>query len=65
MGGHMPDDKLTSKQAAEYIGVTPGTLEVWRCNRVRHQPPYYKVGRKVWYSKPELDQYKASNRHEK
>jgi hypothetical protein len=52
----MPD-KLNSKQAAEYIGVTPGTLEVWRCNRVRHQPPYYKVGSKVWYSKPILDDY--------
>lgn len=52
-------DKLTSKQAAEYIGVTPGTLEVWRCNRVRHQPPFYKVGRKIWYSKTMLDDYLA------
>ena len=55
----MSPDKLTSAEAAAYIGVTPKTLEVWRCNRVRHQPPYYKIGRKVWYSKLVLDEYLA------
>lgn len=59
----MPD-KLTSKQAAEYIGVTPGTLEVWRCIRKHDRPPNYKVGRKVWYYKAELDQYLAARRQE-
>lgn len=55
----MPE-KLNTKQAAEYIGVTPGTLQVWRCNRVGHQPKYYKVGTKVWYSKQILDEYLAA-----
>jgi hypothetical protein len=59
----MAPDKLTSRQAAEYIGVTPGTLEVWRCNRVRHQPAFHKRGRKVVYLKHELDEYIAANRH--
>jgi Helix-turn-helix domain len=60
----MPE-KLTSRQAAEYIGVTPSTLDVWRCKRVSHQPPYHKRGRKVIYLKPDLDKYIEGNRHER
>jgi len=40
--------------AAAYIGVTPRTLEVWRCTK-RHQIPYIKVGRLVKYQKKSLD----------
>lgn len=58
----MGADKLTSRQAAEYIGVTAGTLAVWRCNRVPHQPPYLKVGRKVVYERARLDEYLAARR---
>lgn len=51
------NEKLTTAQAAAYIGVSKGTLEVWRCNRVAHQPPYYKLGSKVVYDKKLLDEY--------
>lgn len=49
-------DLLTNDQAAEYIGVTPRTLEVWRCTK-RHQIPYIKVGRLVKYRKSALDTF--------
>ena len=45
--------------AAAYIGVTPRTLEVWRCTR-RHQIPYIKVGRLVKYRPAVLDTWLAA-----
>jgi excisionase family DNA binding protein len=45
-----------SDQAANYIGVTPGTLEVWRCTK-RYHIPFIKVGRLVRYRKSELDTF--------
>jgi excisionase family DNA binding protein len=47
---------LTSEQAAAYIGVSPGTLEVWRCTK-RYHIPFIKVGRLVRYRKSELDSF--------
>jgi hypothetical protein len=44
--------------AAAYIGVTPRTLEVWRCTK-RHQIPYIKVGRLVKYRQTVLDTWLA------
>ena len=45
--------------AAAYIGVTPGTLEVWRCTK-RHQILYIKVGRLVKYRQSDLDAWLAA-----
>ena len=47
---------FNSDQAAAYIGVSPGTLEVWRCTK-RYQIPFIKVGRLVRYRKSELDSF--------
>lgn len=47
---------LTSEQAAAYIGISPGTLEVWRCTK-RYHIPFIKVGRLVRYRKSELDSF--------
>lgn len=47
---------LSSHQAAIYIGVSPGTLEVWRCTK-RYKIPFIKVGRLVRYRKSELDNF--------
>ncbi len=47
---------LTSNQAANYIGVSPGTLEVWRCTK-RYHLPFIKVGRLVRYRKSDLDTF--------
>lgn len=55
----MPSDRLTTPEAAAYLGVKPNTLEIWRCHRKPHQPPYRKVGRKVIYDRQALDEYMA------
>lgn len=49
-------DLLNNVQAAAYIGVTPRTLEVWRCTK-RHQISHIKVGRLVKYRKSALDAF--------
>lgn len=50
---------LDTKGAADYIGVEPGTLEVWRCTK-RHNIPYIKAGRLVKYRKAALDAWLVS-----
>jgi hypothetical protein len=52
--------RMTTKQAAAYltemgIKVTPGTLEVFRCKG--KGPRYRKVDERVFYIKPDLDEY--------
>lgn len=47
---------LTREQAAEYLGVKPGTLEVWASTQ-RYGLPYVKVGRCVRYRRADLDRF--------
>lgn len=54
-------EKMTTREAAEYIGVTPGTLSVWR-SVGRHDVPYRKIGTKVVYFKKELDEWLESRK---
>jgi len=44
---------LNTTQAAEFLGVTIGTLEVWRCSK-RYPIPYLKCGRLVRYRRSDL-----------
>ena len=39
-------EMLTPQQAADYLGIAPQTLAVWRCTR-RYAVPFVKVGSKV------------------
>ena len=54
--------KLDTTGAAEYLGLAPPTLETWRANGKQGQPPFYKVGRKVFYLQRDLDQWLTGNR---
>jgi|JI8StandDraft_1071087.scaffolds.fasta_scaffold00432_39 excisionase family DNA binding protein len=47
---------LTSNEAAEYLGLKPSTLHVWRCTK-RFNLPYIKVGRLVKYKISDLDDF--------
>ena len=49
-------DLLTNEQAAEYIGITPRTLEVWRSTK-RYVISYIRVGRKIRYRREALDAF--------
>lgn len=54
--------KLTRKEAAAELGVSPQTLANWACTG-RVSIPFYKVGKKkVIYYKSDLDSYLASVR---
>ena len=52
-------DLLSNDHAASYLGLQPGTLEVWRCTK-RHEIPYIKCGRLVKYRRSDLDAWLAS-----
>lgn len=41
-------DRVTQKEVAEALGVTEGTLAVWRCTG-RYSLPWVKIGRNVFY----------------
>lgn len=55
----MQNNLLSNQEAAEYIGVSPNTLEVWRCTK-RYDLPYIKVGRIVKYRREALDAFLES-----
>lgn len=56
------DDLMTAAEAAEYLGLAEQTLSNWRYKGV--ELPFYKLGGRVKYSKRDLDEWKAANRHE-
>jgi excisionase family DNA binding protein len=49
-------DLLSTEEAARQLGVTPGTLTVWRATR-RYPLRFIKVGRKVRYRASDLEDF--------
>lgn len=54
-----PSERVDEKRAAEILGVSPGTLSVWRCTR-RYPLPYQKIGRAVRYRVADLEAFAQS-----
>ena len=56
----IPSEKQTkllpAAKAANYLGITPETLAVWRCTN-RYPLPYVKIGRKVMYRQVDLETF--------
>jgi len=50
---------LGNTAAAQYIGIEPGTLEVWRSTK-RYVIPYIRSGRLIKYRKIDLDTWLQS-----
>jgi len=50
---------VNEKRAAEILGVSAGTLSVWRCTR-RYPLPYTKIGRAVRYRVADLEDFIAA-----
>ena len=55
------NDRLTPQDAANFLGVSVGTLAVWRCTK-KEIIPYIKVGHKVMYQRQDLDAWLQSKR---
>lgn len=53
-GAYRKLDLLTEESAAEYLGVKPGTLSVWRSTG-RYRLPFVKIGKNVRYRLSDLD----------
>ena len=60
--GRRNNDLVGEKEAAEILGVTPGTLQVWRSTG-RYAIPFIKVGRLVKYRTDVLDRWLESRTH--
>jgi excisionase family DNA binding protein len=52
----MNNNLLTPAQAAEILGVTIGTLAVWRCT-ARYPLPFVKIGRRVKYRLADINNF--------
>lgn len=52
-------DLMTTKEAAEYLGIKPGTLEIWRV--AGRGPRFCKIGRLVRYTPSDLTDYVSRN----
>jgi hypothetical protein len=50
---------VSPADAARTLGVSVGTLNVWRCTR-RYPLPYAKIGRKVMYKLSDLENFVSS-----
>jgi hypothetical protein len=50
------NDLLDQKQAAQILGVEPGTLQVWRATK-RYPLRYIKIGRSVKYKFQDLQAF--------
>ena len=52
-------DLLTEAQAAEFLGLSPGTLSVWRSTG-RYALPFVKIGARVRYKRGALQSWVES-----
>jgi hypothetical protein len=52
---------LNNREAADFIGVQPHTLETWRTAK-RYSIPYTKVGGKVYYFAEDLLEWLESRK---
>ncbi len=58
------NELMEPNQAAEYLGVTEGTLRVWRSTK--KGPAYIKQGHRVYYEPAALKEFQEARmtRHE-
>jgi len=55
----MTKELFSTREAAEYVGARPHTLETWRASG-RYGIPFVKVGRLVKYRRADLDAWLQS-----
>jgi excisionase family DNA binding protein len=52
-------DRMPTAAAAEYLGMSPTTLETWRSTG-RYPLKFIKLGRRVLYNRADLDEFMAA-----
>ena len=53
----LPSPLVNEKVASEILGVTMGTLQVWRCTRRRPDLKFVRVGRAIRYRVEDLERF--------
>ena len=48
---------MSPEELSAATGVAVKTLANWRANRDRNGPPFFKIGRKIWYPKDCLERW--------
>jgi excisionase family DNA binding protein len=61
MLAHNHEALLTTEQAAEFLGLAPRTLVIWRSIR-RYDLPYLRIGNRVRYRRSDLDAWLSLHR---
>lgn len=56
----MTTDRLSSPEAARYLGLSEVTIKTWR--RRGTGPAWLKLGRRVVYDRTDLDKFMAARR---
>ncbi len=59
---NIADPLRTEDESAQYLGVKPTTLQIWRSTK-RYPLPYIKVGRLVRYRQSALEAFLVSRTH--
>ncbi len=54
-GSVVVGERLSNREAADYLGLKAATLNKWRCHG--DGPPFIKVGRLIRYRRADLDAY--------
>lgn len=57
---HPIGESLTERQAADHLGVSPGTLANWRSSGAV-RVPFVRLGRAVRYRRSDLERFLAAN----
>ena len=52
---------LSREEAADFLGVSKGTLEIWACTK-RYNLPFTKIGRLAKYRMSDLEDFINNNR---
>lgn len=52
-------NRLNPAEVANILGVTEGTLAVWRCTK-RYYLPFVKIGRKIFYRSEDVQSFVES-----
>ena len=56
----MNAEMMDRTAAAQYLGISPGTLANWQCSHFR-KVPHVKIGRRVMYRRQDLERFIESN----
>jgi hypothetical protein len=59
VGSTPAQTRLSTKEIADYLGVHPITIKVWRREKIG--PPFYRQVGRVWYDLDQITEWREKN----